>query len=53
MAWLSIAKQKFHLRKVTAKKLKFSEYEFNIVSLVNFKTNANFGIHQTKNLGMI
>lgn len=39
--------------KVTEKKLKSSEYEFNMFRLVNVKANFNFGIIQTKSLVLI
>ena len=48
-------KKKFHLRKMkaTEKKLKSSESEFTMFSLVNVKANLNFRIHQIKSLALI
>ena len=37
----------------TSKKLKFSEYDINMFSLVNVEVNLNFGTYQTKNLVLI
>ena len=37
----------------TSRKLKSSEYEFNMFSLVNVTANFNFGTHQIKSLVLI
>ena len=50
-----MATQKFNLqgKKVTENKLETPDYEFNILSPVNAKTNFSFAIHKGKTFVVI
>ena len=52
---ISVTKQKFNLqgKKVTENKLKLSDYEFNILTPVNVKTNFPFAVHKSKSFVVI